>query len=69
MIDNEKKMIVRSHSSYCDKVIRSCETQEQLKDARNILKIKITSQTNTRSNTHLVSNTNSSISLGSILFR
>ena len=37
MIDNEKKQIVRSHSSYCDKVIRSCETQEQLKDARNIV--------------------------------
>ena len=32
-----KKQDGSIHYNYCDKVIRSCETQEQLKDARNLV--------------------------------
>ena len=37
MIDNMKKQDGSIHYNHCDKVIRSCETQEQLKDARNLV--------------------------------
>lgn len=37
MIDNMKKQNGSIHYNYCDKVIRSCKTQEQLNDARNLV--------------------------------
>ena len=36
-IDNMKKQDRNINYNHCDKVIRSCETQEQLKDARNLV--------------------------------
>ena len=37
MIDNMKKQDGSINYNHCDKVIRSCKTQEQLKDARNLV--------------------------------
>ena len=36
-IDNMKEQDRNIHYNHCDKVIRSCKTQEQLNDARNIV--------------------------------
>ena len=37
MIDNMKKQDGSINYNHCDKVNRSCKTQEQLKDARNLV--------------------------------
>tara|TARA_R100000988_G_C3877357_1_gene106661 strand:- start:133 stop:357 length:225 start_codon:yes stop_codon:yes gene_type:complete len=37
MLDNIKMQERNIHYKHCDKVIRSCKTQEQLNDARNLV--------------------------------
>ena len=55
----DKEFVEKTFGNIDDLKQLKKDKEKQLKDARNILKIKITSQTNTKSNTHLVSNRNS----------